>query len=265
MPSPQHLLNQALRTFARLWALLRDLAGVLAPCRFSLFVVVAGGALLLSVPQGRELTVRLPDEGAGKIFLFYLCVFVWAFQSWYWARFILDAWFGDDRKAADAARRLPLRVSWLMHHVPRAVGFLAYAVAVLACLVPGKEATAWIGLSLVPQGLLFYVLLVRRRDLMSGLVRKFPAASAALTAPEPPGAAGLRALSPLSRAIFHVTLVAAGGLTVWAGLNPVGMGWFFGSSALPFLGFAAIVPVGSLAVYLGRDGGAARLDHRSAG
>ena len=260
MPSPQHLLNQALRTFARLWAFLRDLAGVLAPCRFSLFVVVAGGALLLSVPQGRELTVRLPDEGAGKIFLFYLCVFIWAFQSWYWARFILDAWFGDDRQAADAAPRLPARVSWLIDHVPRAIGFLAYAVAVLACLVPGKDTTAWIGLSLVPQGLLFYVLLVRRRDLVSGLVRRFPAASAALTAPEPPGAAGLRALSPLARAIVHVTLVGAGGLTVWAGLNPVGMGWFFGSGALPFLGFAAIVPVGSLAVYLGRDGGAARLD-----
>src|SRR5258708_15256062 len=33
-------------------------------------------------------------------------------------------------------------------------------------------------------------------------------------------------------------------------LDPVSFGWLFGAAAVPFLGFALIVPAGSLTVYL---------------
>lgn len=47
------LIAWLLRIIAKAWAYLRDLSLVLTPCRFSLFVVLAGGALLLVTPQGR--------------------------------------------------------------------------------------------------------------------------------------------------------------------------------------------------------------------
>jgi len=120
----------------------RDVGSVLGPCRFSLLVVLAGGALLLAVPQGKEMSVRLPDQGVAKIVLFYLCVFIWAFQSWYWASFILDALLGANRHLTEMSYPRPVRIQWLIDHVPRVPAFLSYTVAVLACLLAGKSAAA---------------------------------------------------------------------------------------------------------------------------
>ena len=253
------LIAWLLRIIAKAWAYLRDLNLVLTPCRFSLFVVLAGGALLLVTPQGREISVRLPDQGVGKVLLFYLCVFVWAFQSWYWARFILDALFGADRRLVRLPHPRVQRIRWLIDHVPRAIAFLAYAVAISACLFSGKKAAVWIGLALLPQGMLFYYALIRRRDLTSALVTRYPRASSWLLARPDQPVVGVGGLAPLSRGILYATLVAGAGLTAWAWAYPVGLGWLFGSSAMPFLGFSMIVPPGSLAVYASRQGGVARL------
>jgi len=98
-------MKRLLETAARTWQYLRDVVTVLRPCRFSAIVVAVGAALLLS-SQGLEFTVRLPAEGPGKVLWFYVCVFLWAFQSWYWARLILDVTFGAGRSAplAQASR-----------------------------------------------------------------------------------------------------------------------------------------------------------------
>src|SRR5260221_13090371 len=82
-------MNRLLEIFAKSWQCLRDVVTVLIPCRFSAIVVAAGAALLLSA-QGLEFTVRLPAEGLGKVVWFWVCVFLWSFQSWYWARLMLD-------------------------------------------------------------------------------------------------------------------------------------------------------------------------------
>src|SRR5882672_3865372 len=87
-------MDRVLEACARLWQFLCDVVTVLRPCRFSALVVAAGAALLLS-SQGLEFTVRLPAEGAGKTVWFNVCVFLWAFQSWYWARLVLDLTFGS--------------------------------------------------------------------------------------------------------------------------------------------------------------------------
>ena len=83
-----------LEIVAKGWQFVRDVVTVVRPCRFSALVVAAGAALLLS-GQGIEFTVRLPSESLGKAVWFDVCVFLWAFQSWYWARLVLDLTFGD--------------------------------------------------------------------------------------------------------------------------------------------------------------------------
>src|SRR5262245_44166063 len=81
--------------FGRAWEIVRDISAVLHPPRFSVVMVLAGGALLLANEQGRDLAVGL----VGGDFIpnglaFHACVLLWAFQSWYWSRLMLDVTYG---------------------------------------------------------------------------------------------------------------------------------------------------------------------------
>src|SRR5258705_7138503 len=156
-------MKRLLEIFAKSWQCLRALAPILRPCRFSAIVVWAGGALLLSA-QGLEFTVRLPAEGPVKIFWFYVCVFLWSFQSWYWARLMLDLTFGDrDAPPPELERLLPL-----IKHTPRVLAAGSYLVALAGCLLAGRAAV-WFGVGLAIQGVLFYAFLVIRRSIVGKL------------------------------------------------------------------------------------------------
>src|SRR5260221_4932073 len=151
-------MKRLLEIFAKSWQCLRDLATILRPCRFSAIMVSAGAALLLSA-QGLEFTVRLPAEGPVKIFWFYVCVFLWSFQRWYWGRMMLDLTFGDqDAPPPELERLLPL-----IKHTPRVLAAGSYLVALAGCLLAGRAA-GWIGLGPSVQGVLFYAFLVIRRS-----------------------------------------------------------------------------------------------------
>jgi hypothetical protein len=99
-PSSMDTRTSGLRSlWIKLWEGSRKLNAVLRPCRFSLFVIAAGGAFLLLTPQGSEVAVRLPDEPFWwRGLLFHLCVFIWAFESWYWVRVLLHILFSEDRR-----------------------------------------------------------------------------------------------------------------------------------------------------------------------
>jgi len=250
-----------LESSARIWEYLRDTVTIVRPCRFSAIVVAAGAALLLSA-QGLEFTVRLPAAGPGKILWFYVCVFLWAFQSWYWARLMLDVTFGADRSAPLAHVRSP-RLRRLIVHTPRVLAAGSYLVALAGSLLAGWAAW-WIALGLAIQGVLFYAFLViRRTKIVDKLVGVNPGASPnwkyALLLERGADPASLRSLPLLSRIILWMTLAAAAALTVWVCIDAVGFGWFFGAAAVPFLGFSMLVPAGSLLVLWAREGGARRL------
>jgi len=254
-------MKRVLETAARTWQYLRDVVTVLRPCRFSAIVVAAGAALLLS-SQGLEFTVRLPTEGPGKVLWFYACVFLWAFQSWYWARLILDVTFGADRSAPLAHARSE-RLRPLIKHTPRVLAAGSYLVALAGCLLAGWAAV-WIGIGLAVQGVLFYAFLViRRSKIVDKLVGVNPDGSHdwkyALLIERGADPGSLGSLPLLSRIILGLTLAATAALTVWVCIDAVGFGWFFGAAAVPFLGFSTLVPVGSLLVFWAREGGARRL------
>src|SRR5258706_2503 len=251
-------MKRLLEIFAKSWQYLRDVVPVLLPCRFSAIVVAAGAALLLSA-QGLEFTVRLPAEGPGKILWFYVCVFLWAFQSWYWARLMLDLTSGDrDAPPPELKRLLPL-----IKHTPRVLAAGSYLVALAGCLLAGRAA-AWIGVRAAIQGVLFYsFLVIRRSKLVDKLVGVNPDGSPdwkqKLLLQRGADPTSLRSLPLLSRIILWLTLAAAAALTVWVCIDAVGFGWFFGAAAVPFLGFSMLVPAGSLLVLWARGGGAGRV------
>src|SRR5258706_6153133 len=251
-------MKRLLEIFAKSWQYLRDVVPVLLPCRFSAIVVAAGAALLLSA-QGLEFTVRLPAEGLGKVVWFWVCVFLWSFQSWYWARLMLDVIFGDGvAPPPELERLLPL-----IKHTPRVLAAGSYLVALAGCLLAGRAAV-WIGVGLAIQGVLFYAFLViRRSKIVDKLVGVNPDGSPdwkrKLLLERGADPTSLRSLPLLSKIILWLTLAAAAALTAWVCIDAVSFGWFFGAAAVPFLGFSMLVPAGSLLVLWAREGGAGRV------
>ncbi|MEY8875484.1 MAG: hypothetical protein AB9M60_03170 [Leptothrix sp. (in: b-proteobacteria)] len=252
-----HPFKKLLLACAQLWAWLRDLLFVLRPCRFSVLVLLFGAVLLMAVPQGRELTVRLEDDSGWLRMWFCLAVTLWAFESWYWARFILDACFGTTRDTAARRAVRSARTTWLVNHVPRVIAVLAFALAVVACWRTGTPNNRWLALLLLGLGVAFYALLIWRREIARRLIERHGGERHSLLAAGP--GTGFGAMSGLSKAVFWSSFGASAAFTAWAAVNPVGMGRHLGSSAVAFFGFALIVPVGSVLVYLGRGGGTARL------
>jgi hypothetical protein len=247
-------MNGLLGFTAKCWAFLRDAGMVLRPCRFSVLVVVAGAALLASA-QGREVTIGVSADSARwwTVAAFHACVFLWAFQSWYWARVTLDFAFGQDRGA-----RLDHPRSALIHcyveFAPRIIAALTYVVAIIACAGYWKNMAALV-IALVA----FFAFLVYRRDIARWLADGEGTRRHSVLIKRGENTGQLRSQPLLSRAVMGATLIAYPALFIWVCLDAVGFAWLLGSAAVPFLGFSILAAVGSMLVLLAREGGVQRL------
>jgi hypothetical protein len=236
--------------FARAWQAAREVGTVLHACRFSLFMVLAGGTLMFASSQGRDLAVGLTGAPLLAQVAFQFAVLLWAFESWYWSRLLLDVTYGLDRRRPALGAR-PYPEAWTIRNAPRVIGAGAYVVAGIAVGL----ASAWIQFGLLAvAGTLFYVLLVKRVAITNRLHAMLGRPFDAMTGP-PRVISGLRDLPPFSQAVLWGSFALALVATARAVQDPVAFGWMLGAAAVPFLGFALIVPVGSLLVYLFRLGG----------
>src|SRR5262249_8760033 len=148
-----------------------DFIQVLQPCRFSALVIVSAGLLLIS-DQGHELSRRLGGEGAPnrQTVLFFICVFLWAFQSWYFARLVLDAVFGLARTVKFGDPQREKRVSRMIRHLPRLLALAAFFIAAGTLLLSAAWTLAGITVAL---GIVFYWVLVRRQRWTTKYARPF--------------------------------------------------------------------------------------------
>jgi hypothetical protein len=247
--------------FAGLWRGLSEIGELLRPARFSILVVLAGAALLLVNAQGREIAIGLVDAPvfwAG--IAFHVSVFLWAFESWYWARLMIEMVHGADRMRDPDGRMYRPHEAWVKQHGPRIIAALAYAVAGIALLL----AHAWGHLIAVAiAGVLFYWLLVKRVTLVQKLrgdqasPTTAPADSRLAEFIGDPGqsASSLLDLPPLSKIILAASVALSVLATIWVFVDAVSFGWALGAAAVAFLGFALIVPGGSVLVYWSRFGG----------
>jgi hypothetical protein len=100
-------------------------------------------------------------------------------------------------------------------------------------------------------GVIFYTGLVLRRRVTDNVIgRSGSGRLRELLGGEFAAYSRLRDLPRLSMGILLSGFALATACIVFVILDPVTFGWLLGSAAMPFLGFALIVPVGSLAVYL---------------
>jgi len=83
----------------RVWDATKDVWSVLRPMRFCVFVGIAITVLILLVPQSQDAVLALLQDvflregaglasGLGNAASFAALAFFWAFQTFYWARFV---------------------------------------------------------------------------------------------------------------------------------------------------------------------------------
>jgi len=233
---------------AGVWERARELGSVLHPCRVSVVVIVAGAAFLLIPDQGRELAVRLPDESFWwRGLAFHFCVFLWAGEGWFWSRVMLMFTFSQDRTHRLDGAALTRLQRIFVDHVPRVIAATAYVVAGIALAIAG----AWGNLVIAALiGVAFYTGLVKRQTMRDKLLKKYGGARLrAWLGEQTARYSSLRDLPRSARWVLGASFGLGALCTVTVAADPVSFGWLLGAAAVPFLGFALIVPVGSILVY----------------
>jgi len=185
-------------------------------------------------------------------------VFLWAFQSWYWARLMLDMTFGDRDAPPPEFKRLLA----FINHTPRVLAAGSYLVALGGCLLAGRAAV-WIGVALRFKRPFYAFLVIRRSKIVDKLVGVNPDGSPDWKQKAPPsawrGSDEPPIACPCSRGYPMADARRRRGPDHLVCIDAVGFGWFFGAAAvaLPRLFHARSRRQSSRAV--GARGGAGRI------
>lgn len=212
--------------------------------RFNLGVLGLGVFFLIGVGQGADVVRSLAANDALRNALFYLGVFAWGWQSWFWARFMLRDRLGEQERKVDAgsAERDARFVRWY----PRLLGLAAMTAATLALALNHGIASPYVWINVATTAV-YVALVVKRRAIRRWLSTRSAAAEDPAT-----GHGDMAVLGPATIAGGLLLSAATG---AWALADPVGYGFSVGSAAVLFIALAAILPVGSIVVWWTRHRG----------
>lgn len=215
--------------------------------RFNLLVIAIGAFFLVGAGQGADIVLGLSRGVAQEIFLFYFGVTLWAWQSWFWARYILISRGTDRRRHAPQAgdntgpQAAPPILSADEHRVvswyPRILGLIAYLCAI-SVLAATHGFADWLTLLAIVLATL-YLLAVWKRTAI-GKPRVQAGANWK-------GQGSLGLIVPVTVGISLITATISGSFAL---VDPVGYGFTVGSAPVLFLALASILPVGSLLVHV---------------
>lgn len=207
--------------------------------RFNLGVLGLGVFFLIGAEQGADVVRSLAAGSSLKNVLFYIGVFAWGWQSWFWARFMLrDRMDAQERKVETGSSERDARfVRWY----PRLLGLAAMTAATLALIVNHGIASPYVWVNVATTAV-YFVLVVKRRAIRQWLSARRPA----------DGRGDMAMLGPATIAggVLLSTVTGA-----WALADPVGYGFSVGSAAALFIGLASILPIGSIVVWWTRHRG----------
>lgn len=239
--SLNHILNALWRRPQLIWS-------VVKPTRFSAFTILAGWLLLFS-DQGQELAVRLGDDGSwhSMAMIYFLLPVSWcAFQAWHWARVALFFVHGRNYTQHD----------WLVRWLPSLYACLTFLAAVASLLNANLFAHA--AAAGVFGGLISGLLAFRDpigKSLASKVnqVRGGATFLSAFEGSERPSQ--FRELPPVTIFILGFSVLFAVATLLAVIFWPVKVGQGLGASAIAFLAFGNIIPIGSLAVIWSHEAG----------
>jgi hypothetical protein len=188
--------------------------------------------ILVFMPQGRDLVRGIGEDDfwqypSGLLQIaFALGLVFLAFEAWGWSRLVIVSNYGADRRL--------WRPQWLLIWAPRALGALPFAAAAIA-LIMNPASNTWFVVALIALGVIFFVLVIRRRDIQ----RRLSAGG------------GASPFHRLQRASVVLSLIMAGAAMVVATLWPARFGALLGAPAVVFFGLGLIIPVIVIAIQMG--------------
>jgi hypothetical protein len=252
-------MGKVLQFLKEAWDWLKDLAGVLKPCRFS--VIMLGLVLLffLLTEPGEDLLRSLAEvksNSFGSLAIFFGAMIIWALNAWYWARVMLRFRFDvpSDNDPKREKRRSNMR-----KHVPRILGLLAFiAVGTAfykASTVYGHADKERFTLYLlmatsIVLAATFYGFTAVRRKVVDRIRTKSKGPRDAFTTNYVPTLGSFRELSKGSLLSLTLSMTLAFVLFLLFWLLPQSAP-FFGSAAIVLLAAATWIPFGSMLVYGG--------------
>lgn len=216
------------------WCKLFDLGLVLRYARFSLLMIVLGFFVLFLSGQGRELALRL-DHNPAHAFSFYMGLMLWALQTWFCTRRILDYRFGRPDPAIHSL------LAWSVNHVPRILGALAFFEAAGSLFFawsqkgyPFNSLHFFLLILTIASAIVFYWFTIHRRQWMQRFCKGFN-----------PNTESGDDLEYLYRPLRRFTMIYSTILILTAFTIPATLGAWLGSLGILFLAFSSIVPAGS--------------------
>ncbi len=115
--------------FIRGWEFMKGIGVFLKPCRFSIILLIVVLAFLIFADQGQDVLrtlTEIKDDFNVQIFLFFLALWWWAINTWYWARVMLRFDFQDIRHKEKE------KYATFRQWIPRILGTLAFIIAAYA-------------------------------------------------------------------------------------------------------------------------------------
>ena len=276
MDNTQQQTDRGWRWLQAPWWFVRTVFQALNPARFSFVVIVVGTLVSFGVPQGVEILRSLAegdqyharfDSGSTlRIFYFGAALLLWAFNSWYWARVLLNARFPDSLSAETIGKN-PFR--WLRTQGPRLMGIAPLVIIAAAFFTASYQyasdargnprAALWVmGTSCLGLAALFYIFCIGRRDWLTRAGETPPGAAVAAntagtTALRDHRFQSLRHLRTENAASFWVVVALALFsvlLLVLFTTAPVQAASHFGAGAILLCAASVWVCFGSCLVYL---------------
>ncbi|WP_139809888.1 hypothetical protein [Sphingomonas azotifigens] len=225
--------NPLSRFLHRTWVPLHARYLDVADLRFIVLLLGFGALLVLVAPQGRDVIATISDSWAEtsnsqtQWWLFVAAIAFLGFQSWLWARFLLERRHGSRHHWCDDG---------LLLQLPRLLGIFPFIVCAIAVWrVPDGHHVAEQAAFLLVLGALAYLGFWKRYRLVEWLIT-FPSAEKLLAQPVRWG------LTTFELLVLGGSVLLAATSLVWLALDPVTFPLWAGSAALAFIGFSLVIP-----------------------
>ncbi len=122
-----------------IWEVIKDTSQIIRPCRFSIILLIAILAFFILADQGQDVLRALTEQentSYSQVFWFYLTLFLWAVNTWYWARVMLrfnfdkhDQYTADCHPLSEQQKQRRIRIR---QYLPRILGSLAFLLTAYA-------------------------------------------------------------------------------------------------------------------------------------
>ena len=129
-----------------IWETIKDFIQILKPCRFSIMLLIAILAFFVLSDQGQDVLRALTEQentAYSRIFWFFLALFLWAVNTWYWARVMLrfnfdkqDKIITDCHPLSEQQKQRRIRIR---QYLPRFLGTFAFLLCAYAFYKTGSD------------------------------------------------------------------------------------------------------------------------------